>query len=129
LFNSKLNGQKLGFNTPLRAIFSGRIVQLVLTYSLLDVPHKRQSEDQVGKFACCILGQSPLKENSRFTLERYSSSNKNFWWFRLFSNSPWLMLWNLKKMSKMKLVSSFQLTTLFAKQRCTFGFFVSVARW
>jgi len=29
----------------------------------------------------------------------------------------------------MKLLSFFQLATLFAKQRCTLGFFVSVARW
>jgi len=32
-------------------------------------------------------------------------------------------------MSKMKLLSSFQVATLFAKQRCTLGFFVSIARW
>jgi len=29
----------------------------------------------------------------------------------------------------MKLLSTFQLATLFAKQRCTLEFFVSVARW
>jgi len=32
-----------------------------------------------------------------------------------------------QKMSKMKLLSSFQFATLFAKQRCKLGFFVSVA--
>jgi len=42
------------------------------------------------------------------------------------SNSPWLPI-NLK-MTKLKLLSSFQLATLFAKQRCKLGFFVSIAR-
>jgi len=32
-------------------------------------------------------------------------------------------------MIKMKLLSTFQLATLFAKQWCTLGLFVSVARW
>jgi len=31
-------------------------------------------------------------------------------------------------MSKIKLLSSFHLATLFAKQRCTLGLFVSIAR-
>jgi len=55
--------------------------------------------------------------NYRFTLERHPCINKNFCWFQF--SLIRLVAEKFEKMSKMKLLSSFQLATLFTKQRCT----------
>jgi len=63
-----------------------------------------------------------------FYFRRIPLHPQKFLLVSVLSNSPWFAE-KFEKLTKMKLLSTFQLATLFAKQRCMLEFFVFVARW